>query len=116
SFNMKLLCALTGMVVLFAFSAGAGFAGEVSGNGQYIAGSEAAPLHGNSPCSYSGLNDNYILGNLLTDADGNLIPDADGFIQNQNWGHLKQVTGLTGGANDVPAAHWGCNGHEFGTN
>jgi len=107
---MKLLLTFTGMVVVFAFSASAGFAGEVTGgpNGHYIAGSDSAPLHGNSPCAYSGLNDNYVLGGVP-------LPDEDGFTQNQNWGHLKQVTGLTGGANDVPAADWGCNGHEFGT-
>jgi hypothetical protein len=32
----------------------------------------------------------------------------------QNWGHVKQALGLTGGANSVPAIDWGCNGHEFG--
>ena len=112
---MKVLLALTGMVMLFAFSASAGFAGEVNKPHGYIAGSDDAALNGNSPCAYSGLNDNYVLGKLSTDADGNLIPDADGFTKNQNWGHLKQVTGLTGGANNVPAADWGCNGHEFGT-
>jgi hypothetical protein len=114
-FNMKVLLALTGMVVLFAFSAGVGFAGEVNKPHGYIAGNNDAQLHGNSPCSYSGLNDNYVLGLLKTDENGNLIPDGDGFTNVQNWGHLKQVTGLTGGANDVPAAGWGCNGNEFGT-
>src|SRR5207248_6801123 len=32
----------------------------------------------------------------------------------QNWGHVKQDTGLTGGANSVPAAEWGCNAHLYG--
>ena len=107
---MRLVLALTGMIALFAFSAGAGFAGEMTGSGKYIAGSEAAPLHGNSPCAFSGLNDNYVLGNDL--------PDDDGFTKNQNWGHLKQIHDLTGGANEVqlaPDFTWGCNGNEFGT-
>ena len=112
---MRYLLALTGMAFLFAVSASVGFAGEVNKPHGYIAGSDDAALHGNSPCSFSGLNDNYVLGKLSIDADGNLIPDADGFTTIQNWGHLKQVTGLTGGANNVPVAEWGCNGHDFGT-
>ena len=66
---MKKVLAFIGMVVLFAFSASVGFAGEVTGNGHYIAGSDAAPLHGNSPCAYSGLNSNYVFGNPLPDRD-----------------------------------------------
>ena len=106
---MRLLLVLTGMFVLFAFSAGAGFAGEMTGSGKYIAGSDAAPLQGNSPCAFSGLNDNYVLGNTL--------PDAEGFTHNQNWGHLKQGMDLSGGANSTDAFGfpWGCNGHDFGT-
>jgi hypothetical protein len=63
---------------------GTASAGEITGSGKWIAGSESAPLHGKSICSYSGLNDNYVLGNPL--------PDADGFTHNQNWGHLDQAT------------------------
>jgi hypothetical protein len=107
---MRLVLALTGMVVLFAFSAGAGFAGEITGNGKYHAGDEKTPLNGNSPCAYSGLNDNYVVGGVQ-------LPDAQGFSHVQNWGHLKQADPtLTGGANETDAfGGWGCNGHEFGT-
>jgi hypothetical protein len=79
-------CSLT----VAALGAGSALAGEITGSGKWIAGSEAAPLNGNSFCAYSGLNDNYVLGNLKTDADGNLLPDADGFTHNQNWGHVSK--------------------------
>ena len=36
---------------------GAAFAGEITGNGKWIAGSEEAPLHGKSACAYSGRED-----------------------------------------------------------
>lgn len=71
--------------------AGSAFAGEITGNGKWIAGSETAPLKGKSECAYSGLNDNYVLGNP--------VPDADGFTHTQNWGQVGQegrafLTGL----------------------
>lgn len=62
------------------------FAGEVTGSGRYIAGSDAAPLQGKSDCAYSGLNDNYVFG---TAGPGN--PDADGFTRTQNWGQVGQA-------------------------
>jgi hypothetical protein len=34
------------------------FAGEITGNGKWIAGSPDAPLNGNSECAYSGRQDN----------------------------------------------------------
>ena len=109
---MRYVLALTGMVVLFAFTAGGAFAGEVTGNGQYINGSDAAPLHGNSPCAYSGLNDNYVFENLPTDANGNLLPDENGFIHTQNWGHV--VTQMGGNAGGGGAGPNGCNPHVGG--
>jgi hypothetical protein len=39
---------------------------------------------------------------------------AAGPAHSQNWGHVKQETGLTGSANSVPAAEWGCNAHLYG--
>jgi len=36
---------------------GTAFAGEITGNGKWIAGSEEAPLHGKSACAYSGRED-----------------------------------------------------------
>jgi len=35
----------------------AGIAGEITGNGKWIAGSPDAPLHGKSSCAYSGRQD-----------------------------------------------------------
>jgi len=99
---MKKLVVFTAMVVVFALSATAGFAGEVTGNGRYIAGSDAAPLKGKSPCAYSGLNDNYVFGIA---GPGN--PDEDGFTQTQNWGHF--VTQMGGNAGGGGAGPNGCN-------
>ena len=75
--------------------AGSAFAGEITGSGKWIAGSEAAPLHGKSACSYSGLNDNFVLGND--------VPDADGFTRTQSWGQVIRNAGPLGGA------AFGCN-------
>ena len=37
--------------------ASSALAGEITGNGEYIAGSNAAPLNGKSNCAYSGQED-----------------------------------------------------------
>jgi hypothetical protein len=76
SFLAAALCA----VAVGAAGVGSAFAGEINGNGKWIAGSESAPLNGKSECAYSGLNDNYVLGNP--------IPDADGFTRTQSWGQV----------------------------
>lgn len=93
--------------VALSLSASAVFAGEITGNGTL------KTVHGNSPCAFSGQED---LQWFTTDAD--TTPVADPIkgdpAHSQNWGHVKQSTGLTGGANSVPAAEWGCNGHDFG--
>jgi hypothetical protein len=68
---------------------GSAFAGEITGNGKWIAGSESAPLNGKSECAYSGVNDNYVLGNP--------VPDADGFTRTQSWGQVIRVAGPLGG-------------------
>lgn len=45
-------------VAIMAFSlSSTAFAGEITGNGKWIAGSEEAPLHGKSACAYSGRED-----------------------------------------------------------
>jgi hypothetical protein len=51
------VCALT----LAVLSAGPAFGGEITGNGNWIAGSEGAPLNGKSECAYSGQNDEFHL-------------------------------------------------------
>jgi hypothetical protein len=76
----RLLASVTCVVALAALGAGSAFAGEITGNGKWIAGSEAAPLNGKSDCAYSGRNDNSVLGNPL--------PDEDGFTRTQSWGQV----------------------------
>ena len=68
---------------------GSAFGGEITGNGKWIAGSESAPLNGKSDCAYSGVNDNYVLGNP--------VPDADGFTRTQSWGQVIRNAGPLGG-------------------
>jgi hypothetical protein len=84
------------------------FAGEITGNGQL-----KTVVHGNSPCAFSGQED---LQWYTTDEDVllNANPVKGDPAHSQNWGHVKQAFGLTGGANSVPELDWGCNGHEFG--
>ena len=90
-----------------ALTASPAFAGEITGNGTL------KEVHGNSPCAFSGQEDTQ----WYTD-DSDTMPVENPIkgvpAHSQNWGHVKQDTGLTGGANDVPEAEWGCNGHDFG--
>jgi len=84
----KRLFALLACVAAFAaVGVTAASAGEVNKPHGYIAGSDNAPLNGNSDCAFSGLNDNYVFG---TAGPGN--PDEDGFERVQNWGHVDQAT------------------------
>ena len=69
-------------VSIAAVGAGSAFAGEITGNGKWIAGSDAAPLNGKSECAYSGQNDNFVLGHP--------VPDEDGFTRTQSWGQVGQ--------------------------
>ena len=93
--------------LLAAASAGAAFAGEITGNGQL------KPVNGNSPCAYSGQEDRQW---YTDDSDTTALADPvkGDPAHSQNWGHVKQATGLTGGANSVPAVDWGCNGNLYG--
>lgn len=79
------LCA----VAVAAMGSGSAFAGEITGSGKWIAGSESAPLNGKSACAYSGRNDNSVLGNPL--------PDGDGFTRTQSWGQVIRNAGPLGG-------------------
>ena len=69
--------------------ASAALAGEINGNGQYIAGSNDAPLNGKSACAYSGQED-------LQYVDANGVPLADpqkgvpGHAQ--SWGQIDHAT------------------------
>ena len=90
-----------------ALTASPAFAGEITGNG------ELKQVNGNSPCAFSGQED---LQWYTTDADTTPVANPVKGVpaHSQNWGHVKQATGLTGGANAVPAAEWGCNARDFG--
>ena len=81
--GVRRLVAVAGCVVaVVGVGAGSAFAGEITGNGKWIVGSETAPLNGKSECAYSGQNDNWQLGNP--------VPDADGFSRTQSWGQVGQ--------------------------
>jgi hypothetical protein len=83
--RLRALCVPVLVAVAFAaLAGGTAFAGEITGSGKWIRGSESAPLNGKSACAYSGLNDNYVLGNP--------IPDHDGFSRTQSWGQLDRAT------------------------
>lgn len=68
--------------VVLSLSASAALAGDITGNGKYIAGSDAAPLNGRSECAYSGLNDEYYIGGDLT------------HTRTQSWGRLPKSGGF----------------------
>jgi hypothetical protein len=104
---MRFILVLAAVAAVMALAAGAASAGEITGNGQLKA------VHGNSPCAYSGQEDRQW---YTDDSDTTLLadPQKGDPAHAQNWGHVKQATGLTGGANSVPAAEWGCNGHLYG--
>ncbi len=82
---------------------GAAVAGEVTGNGKVIS------MNGKSLCAFSGLED---WASLATQPPGGVHVDP-GTVQ--NWGHVKQALGLTGGANSVqtPFGEEGCNAHLY---
>jgi hypothetical protein len=106
---MRLLVAGLLTVAMMALATSAAFAGEITGNGTL------KTVNGNSPCAYSGQED---LQWYTTDGDTTLKADPvkGDPAHSQNWGQVKQATGVTGGANSTDAFGfpWGCNGNEFG--
>jgi hypothetical protein len=89
--------AAVGMVLVLGTGSTAG-AGEITGNGKVTPARDNA----RSLCAFSGLEDN--------DLESPVVP---GVVQ--NWGHVKQAFGLTGGANSVqtPFGEEGCNAHLY---
>ena len=85
------------------------FAGEVTGKNKplWIATTEDGGhvLHGKSACAFSGQED---LQWYTDDGDGTARtdPTKGDPAHSQNWGHVKQAAGLTGGAGPQ-----GCNPH-----
>ena len=100
------LLAAVSVAATVALATSGAFAGEITGNGQL------KTVHGNSPCAFSGQED---LQWFTTDEDITRIENPVRGVpaHSQNWGHVKQAFGLTGGANST-AIEWGCNAHEFG--
>jgi hypothetical protein len=91
----SLLAAMVGAVAITGASAGAAFAGEVTGSGKPTAG----PEHAQSICVFSGLND---------DPDSTDPMDPGGVAQSYGFSvvsqGLKDVEG-------IPSPGEACNGH-----
>ena len=87
----RLLVAAVCTAVFVGVGAGAAFAGEITGNGKYIAGSPDAPLHGKSECAYSGQDD----------PDVDPVTGEDDFGRTQSWGQIVRFAGPLGGAPGV---------------
>lgn len=71
--------AVSAAALVLSLSASAALAGDITGNGKYIAGSDEAPLKGNSHCAYSGLNDEYY---ILGDTS---------YPRTQSWGQIPKA-------------------------
>jgi hypothetical protein len=101
------LVAAVSVTAMMALGSSGALAGEITGNGQL------KTVHGNSPCAYSGQED---LQWYTDDSDSTRLenPVRGEPARTQNWGQTKLATGLTGGANSVPLAEWGCNAHQYG--
>src|SRR5262245_4658992 len=106
---MRRFVAAVSAAAMMGFGTSVAFAGEITGNGQL------KPVNGNSPCAFSGQED---LQWYTTDEDTTPVQDPvkGDPAHSQNWGHVKQALGVTGGANSTDAFGfpWGCNGHDFG--
>ncbi len=87
----RLLATALCSAAVAGLGANAALAGEITGNGKWVAGSEEAPLHGRSECSYSGQNDEFVLN----------VPGDWG--RTQSWGQIVREVGPLGGA------AFGCN-------
>ena len=80
----RMLAAVIGAAAMMSMTAGPALAGEITGKGKWIAGSEAAALHGKSECSYSGQNDEFVLGDSSAP-------------RTQSWGQIVREVGPLGG-------------------
>jgi hypothetical protein len=85
----RAILAAIAVMAMVALTTGSALAGEVTGNGQYITGSNAVPLNGRSDCAYSGQEDlQYV------DENGNLLATPTKGVPGhaQSWGQLDQAT------------------------
>jgi hypothetical protein len=93
--SKRLAVALCATAAL-GLTGGSALAGEITGNGKWIAGSEEAPLHGKSECAFSGQNDEF-----------HLFPN-EGWPRTQSWGQvIKEGPTPVGGHVGVPGV--ACN-------
>ena len=66
----RVLPLATGVILLLSLGPRVALGGEITGNGESL-----KPLHANSECAFSGLDD----------------ADDDGFTHTQNWGQLPKA-------------------------
>jgi hypothetical protein len=107
---MRLFVTAVSAAALLLLGSTAAFAGEITGNGTL------KDVHGNSPCAFSGQEDEQW---YTTDGDTTLKPEPTRGdpAHSQSWGQIVSAAGGgLGGANSTvtPEGPWGCNGHEFG--
>jgi hypothetical protein len=81
----KMILAIFGTVFLTVGLLSTAVAGEITGNGKWIAGSEDAPLNGKSACAYSGREDE----------PGEIGPLGEQLFKGliaQSWGQVSEAT------------------------
>jgi len=111
---MRLIIGAALVAALMALGTSAAFAGEITGNGN-LKGS-----NGNSPCSYSGQEDEQ----WYTDNSDTMRrtdPTKGDPAHSQSWGQIVSANGgHLGGASgqqapiQTPDGPWGCNGNLYG--
>jgi hypothetical protein len=85
----RAILAAIAVMAMVALTTGSALAGEITGNGHYITGSNAVPLNGKSDCAYSGQEDlQYV------DDNGNPLAAPTKGVPGhaQSWGQLDQAT------------------------
>jgi hypothetical protein len=83
--------ALLCVAVVACIGAASAFAGETNGKGEYINGSDAAPLNGKSACAYSGQNPEALLPQTIV-VNGVTVPNpAYEPGRTQSWGQIPKA-------------------------
>ena len=77
----RILRSITGAMMILSVGVGTVAAGEITGNGTSL-----QPLHANSECAFSGLDD----------------ADDDGFGRTQNWGQIPRKRGTSSARSASP--------------
>jgi hypothetical protein len=95
--RLRLFVAVVPVLVMMALGATAAYAGERTGNNEPTQG----PAHANSPCVYSGLEDEPFQPGT-TQSWGQIVSAAGGHLGGANSQFVPEVGGL-----------WGCNAHLY---